>query len=76
MYSNNWKNLAKGLLKSELAKRNVSYVSLVNKLEDIGVKENPENINNKINRGTFSTIFFLQCLQAIGCKSVRTDIEE
>ena len=73
MYSMQWKNVAKGILKSELAKRNISYVELAKKLKEMGIDENAENINNKINRGTFSTIFFLQCLKAIDCKIIRLE---
>lgn len=66
-----WEKDVKGLLKSELARRELSYEQLCEKLKAIGVEEKPENINNKINRGTFSAVFFVQCLKAIGANEVR-----
>lgn len=65
-----WKALVKGLLKAELARRDLSYAELADKLAEIGVKDSERNISNKISRGTFTAIFFVQCMEAIGCKSV------
>lgn len=31
------------------------------------------NVKNKINRGTFTAIFFVQCLEAIGCTTLRLE---
>ena len=68
-----WEKEIKGILKSELARRGMTYDELCKKLEGIGVSEKPENINNKINRGTFSAIFLVQCLKAIGCENLKID---
>lgn len=70
-----WPGLVKGVLKAELARRNLSYADLAAKLGEIGVKDNELNIKNKINRGTFTAIFFVQCLEAIGCKTIRLEDE-
>ena len=67
----NWENRVKGLLKAELKRRNVTYQQLAAKLAEVGVTETPENIANKISRGKFSAVFLLQCLEVIGCRSVR-----
>jgi len=61
----------KGLLKAELKRRGVTYAQLVGKLADIGVMDSEPNIRNKIARGKFTAVFFLQCLEAIGASSVR-----
>ena len=66
-----WEAKAKGLLKSELKRRNVSYVHLVEKLEAIGVVDSEPNIRNKLSRGKFTAVFMLQCLEAIGASSLR-----
>ena len=66
-----WPLLAKGLLKSELAKRDISYVQLTELLGRVGVRETSENVTNKVNRGRFSAVFMLQCLRAINCKVLR-----
>jgi len=62
-----WAKKAKNLLKSELKRKGVSYKELVEKLEEIGVKDSERNIANKLARGTFTAVFFIQCLEAIGC---------
>lgn len=68
---NEWAALSKGLLKAELVRRGISYQQLGERLERIGVRYTTENLTNKINRGKFSTIFLLQCLEAIECKVLR-----
>ena len=73
MESSEWPDKVKGILKSELKRRNLTYRDLADLLEKIGVEEKPENINNKISRGTFSAIFFIQALTAIGATEVRLD---
>jgi hypothetical protein len=66
-----WTEKTKGILKAELKRRNVTYGQLVEKLAEIGVKETDVNIRNKIARGGFTAVFFIQCLEAIGCTQVR-----
>lgn len=61
---------AKGILKAELKRRNMTYADLVENLSAIGVTETEANLRNKISRGTFTAAFFLQCLLAIGCDHV------
>ena len=68
-----WQDRVKGILKAELKRRNLSYKQLAEKLEEIRVRETERNINNKISRGGFTAVFFLQCLHAIGVKEVRLD---
>lgn len=65
-----WQAQAKGLIKAELARRNLSYADLTAKLAEIGIRDNERNIANKIGRGTFAAVFFLQCLEAIGCRTI------
>ena len=66
-----WTEFVKGLLKAELKRRNVSYRELAEKLAAIGIHETERNIANKISRGGFTAAFFVQCLIAIGCHTVR-----
>ncbi len=66
-----WKESAKNMLKAELQWRGISYDQLVTKLQAIGVDENYNSVNTKINRGSFSFIFVLQCLTAIGANEIR-----
>lgn len=61
-----WEAKAKGLLKSELRRRGITYHDLAERLREVGLKENARNISNKISRGGFSAVFLLQCLHVIG----------
>lgn len=70
-----WEKKAVSILKSELARREVSYDLLQKKLAHIGVEETAGSINSKINRGAFQFAFFLQVMQAIGVKTIRLDEE-
>ena len=69
-----WEALAKGLLKAELKRRNVSYQELANRLAAIGVHETSANIANKISRGRFTAVFMLQCLSVIGAETIRIKV--
>ena len=66
-----WQARVKGILKGELKRRNIGYKELATRLEELGIHESERNINNKISRGGFTAVFFLQCLEAIGCQSIR-----
>ena len=66
-----WEAKVKGLLKSELKRRNVSYAQLVEKLAAIGVADSEPNIRNKMSRGKFTAVFLVQCLSAIDVKELR-----
>ena len=65
-----WEDRVKGLLKAELKRRNVTYAELVGRLAEIGVHDSEPNIRNKISRGKFTAVFLIQCLEAIGVRSV------
>lgn len=66
-----WSTRAKSLLKAELKRRNVGYRELAEKLTAMGSPESERNLANKISRGGFTAAFLLQCLEAIGCATLR-----
>lgn len=70
-----WVKQARNVLKSELARRGINYEELEIRLRKIGVRENANNLRAKINRGTFSAFFFLQVLNAIGCKNLNLEFD-
>ena len=39
----------------------------------MGIHETERNTNNKISRGGFTAVFFLQCLVAIGCHTLHLE---
>ena len=62
-----WINLAKGILRSEMTRRGITYDKLSEMLAEHGVKDGAVNIRNKVARGGISAALFLQCLLTIGC---------
>ncbi len=68
-----WQAQAKGLIRAELARRQLSYADLAERLATLGVKESERNLSNKINRGTFTVVFLLQVMEAIGVKNLQLD---
>jgi Domain of unknown function (DUF6471) len=66
-----WTARVKGILKAELKRRSISYADLAKRLADVGIDDNERNIANKIARGSFTAVFFVQCLEAIGAKTVQ-----
>jgi uncharacterized protein YgbK (DUF1537 family) len=68
-----WAEKVKGILKAELKRKNIGYKELSEKLAEMGVELSERTINSKISRGGFTAVFFVQCLAAIGCHTVRLD---
>ena len=73
MEEEEWKKHAKNMLKAELKRRGISYEVLVAKLQAMGVDENYNTVNTKLNRGAFSFVFALQCFKAMDAKEIRLD---
>ena len=71
MVDDNWSRIATNTIKAELARAGVGYEELVKRLNTIGVQESYTGIAAKINRGTFSFLFFLQCMKVLNIKEVR-----
>ena len=73
MVDKDWQERTKGILKAELKRKGLSYRDLAERLSAMGVPETETNIKNKISRGGFTAVFFLQCLKAIGVSTLRID---
>jgi hypothetical protein len=72
-----WKARVRGVLKAEIARRGIKYKDLSATLEELyGVKESPQNLSNKIARGTFTAIFMFQVLEAIGCQTITLEASQ
>lgn len=69
-----WENEARRIVKAELARRGMTYERLAKRLKTIGINETERSIANKMSRGTFSFVFFLQCMSAIGNTKVSFDV--
>lgn len=71
MNKSKWHEMSSNFLKSELVKQGVDYKLLEAKLKGIGIEETYNSIANKINRGSFSFAFFMQCMKALDIKDIR-----
>lgn len=68
-----WQDRVRGLLRAELASRNLSYIDLAERLRAMGIEDTPKNLSNKIARGMFTAAFFFQCMEAVGCRTIHLD---
>ena len=64
---------AKNIFKAELKRRGITYKALAELLTAKGVSENERNLTNKISRGSFTTAFFLMCMDVIGAGSLQLE---
>lgn len=64
---------ARAQLKAELKRRNFRYEAISKSLRAMSANRTPENIANKISRGKFTAVFFLQCMEAIGARTIHLD---
>jgi hypothetical protein len=71
-----WQDRVRGMLRAELARRNLGYVDLADRLRAIGVEDTAKNLSNKIARGMFTAAFFMQCMSVIGCRTIHLDADE
>ena len=68
-----WADEVKRLLRAEMTRRGVTYDQLTEKLAAIGVNDLAVNIRNKVARGKFTAVFLVQCLRALGARTLRLD---
>jgi hypothetical protein len=66
-----WAEDVKRLLRAEMTRRGVSYEDLAERLTAIGIRDTPVNLRNKVSRGRFAATFLVQCLAAMGARSLR-----
>jgi hypothetical protein len=66
-----WAEDTKRLLRAEMARRGVTYEELAERLAAIGINDTAVNLRNKVARGRFSATFLIQCLVAIGTRTLR-----
>ena len=76
MPEENWNEQAKGILKAQLARKNIKYHDLARRLNAIGIEENQNTIATKLSRGTFSFAFFLQCMYVLRIDKIDLNIGE
>ena len=68
-----WAEETKRLLRAEMSRRGVTYEDLAERLAGVGVQDTAVNLRNKVARGRFSATFLLQCLSAMGARTLRIE---
>ncbi len=68
-----WEDRARRFLKAELARSEIGYRELAERLAKHGLRETEASIANKISRGTFPATFLLATLKAIGTDAIRLE---
>lgn len=65
-----WVHEAKGILRAELDRRAVTYKKLARLMQSADIPETERSLANKISRGSFSFVFFLQVMRVLGVTTV------
>lgn len=60
-----WEDRAKAELVSNMTRNKLGYKELSRRLEALGIYENPDQLNRKVNRKRFSAAFLLVCLEVM-----------
>lgn len=60
-----WEEMVKNVLRGQMMHAGVSYAVLAERLAEFGIKENELNLRNKVSRGRFTAVFFMQCMKAL-----------
>lgn len=72
-----WTEEIRRILRAEMVRRGITFDELAKKLAAIGVELSPEALRMTINRGRFRAVLLVQCLTAMGCRSLRIiDVDE
>jgi hypothetical protein len=66
-----WQRDASTLIRVQMLHKDIGYKELSRSLEALGISENAKALSNKVSRGTFSLVFYLQCMRALGITSVK-----
>lgn len=66
-----WEEMVKNMLRAQMMQNGVSYTALAERLAAIGVQDNELNLRNKVSRGRFTAVFFMQCMKALDADWIR-----
>lgn len=64
---------ARKLISDRRRAQKLTYKMLARRLEAYGVQDSAAVLNTKVFRGTFSAVFFLTCLKALGVREINLD---
>jgi hypothetical protein len=60
-----WEEMVKNMLRGQMMHHGVSYATLAERLAAFGITDNELNLRNKVSRGRFTAVFFMQCMKAL-----------
>lgn len=66
-----WEEMVKNMLRAQMMLEGVSYAALAERLAALGVHDNELNLRNKVGRGRFTAVFFMQCMMALGADRLK-----
>jgi uncharacterized protein DUF6471 len=66
----------RGTIRAAMNRQGLGYADLTQRLKALGIEENERNLRNKVARGAFSAVFFVQCLEALGMTSLTLDMAD
>ena len=59
------------IIRSEMAKKDLRTKDICLLLKDKGINIDEQSFNMKMSRGTFSAVFFLECLEILEVETLR-----
>jgi lambda repressor-like predicted transcriptional regulator len=65
--------LPKNIIKAEMTRKGLKVRDMVQLLKPYGEDLTELSFNNKMARKTFSAIFFMKCIKALGVKQVKIE---
>lgn len=66
-----WEEMVKNMLRAQMMLEGVSYAALAERLAMLGISDNELNLRNKVGRGRFTAVFFMQCMMALGADRLK-----
>lgn len=66
-----WEEMVKNMLRAQMMLEGVSYAALAERLAAFGITDNELNLRNKVSRGRFTAVFFMQCMMALGADRIK-----
>jgi hypothetical protein len=66
-----WEEMVKNMLRAQMMLEGVSYAALADRLAALGIHDNELNLRNKVGRGRFTAVFFMQCMKALGADRIK-----
>lgn len=66
-----WEEMVKNILRAQMMLEGVSYAGLAERLAAFGITDNELNLRNKVGRGRFTAVFFMQCMKALGADRIK-----